>query len=256
MRAISLTAAALAAAVALSGGRGAALVIPPPSTPEPDQHAVTPAPEPTLGNASALPLNSSLFFVLDDPISSRTSSRGTFARAHLRDAMVVAGETIAPAGTPVQIEILKSDRAKMGNVDGSVDIYFEPLVLPSGVKLPLRTPTEHIDAHLAAGRAYTRGVTDTIGDIFIPYHVAYRMLRKGIELDLRPGTVVRARTAAIVGSRAGRVVIATPPPFDLNVDKPAPNFPLHELAEPVGVPPIPTKHPKPATPSPVATATP
>lgn len=256
MRTIGLTVAALAAAVALCGGRGSALVIPPPSTPEPGAHPATPAPEPTLGAGSTLPLDSSLFLVLDQPINSRTSNGGTSVRAHLRDALVVGGTTIAPAGTAVQVAILKTERAQIGNVDGSVDIYFEPLHLPSGTVLPLRTPTEHLNPHLTAGASSTRGITDTVGDIFIPYHYMYHVLRKGMEVDLRAGTVLRARTAAIVGTSAGRVVVATPPPFSLNVEKPAANFPRHELAEPVGVTPLPTKQPVPATPSPAATATP
>jgi len=64
----------------------AALAIPPPATPEPGTRASS-APVPSA--VDTLPLDSSLFFVLDDPISSKSSKRGSFARAHLRDALVV-----------------------------------------------------------------------------------------------------------------------------------------------------------------------
>src|SRR5947199_9744997 len=105
--------------------------------------SASPLPEPSASN-NDLPNNSSLFFVLDGDVSSH-SQEGTLVRAHLRDPLVVGGVTAAPAGAPVAIRITHSSGAQMANVDGSVDIYFEPLTLANGAALPLLTPTAHID---------------------------------------------------------------------------------------------------------------
>jgi hypothetical protein len=242
--------AAACAAAAVGAGPQAARAIPvptpPPSRAEP---ASTPSSTP---NSTILPLDSSLFFVLDGTISSH-SKPGTVVRAHLRDPIVLNGVTIAPAGTPVDIEVTQSSPAQAGNIDGSVDVYFDALTLDGGKKLPLVTPTAHISPHMSAGQVSTRGITDTVGDIFIPGHVLYHMLRKGGDVTLRPGTVIRARTAATISlSHHGAYAISTPPPFNTSLETPHPAF----VPAPVYTPP--GFHPPTPKPSPSAkpTATP
>ena len=68
-------------------------------TPEPHGPAPTPSPSPS-PNPNELPFDSSLIFVLDDRISSDKSRTDDVVRTHLRDPIVLAGRTIAPAGTP------------------------------------------------------------------------------------------------------------------------------------------------------------
>jgi hypothetical protein len=190
--------------------------------------------------------------VLDDTLSSRSSQAGSIVRAHLRDPIVVSGKTIAPVGTLVEIEVTQSDRAHMANEDGWLEVYFKALKLPNGKRIPLITPTPHIDPHVTVGQESTREVTDTVGDIFIPGHYIYHMLRKGRDVVLGPGTVLRARTGASISVAAGAVVIATPQPFLTVRDTPHPGF----IPAPVYTPPgfhLPT--PKPS-PSPHPTSTP
>lgn len=204
-----------------------------------------------VANTTQFPLDSSVFFVLDDTISSKESS-GTIARAHLRDPIILDGVTIAAAGTPVLIEVTHASAAQMGNVDGSVDIFFEPLQLADGKTLPLVTPTSHLDPQMSAGAQSTRGVTDTVGDIFIPYHVLYHVLRKGSDVTLKRGTVIRARTGAALHVARGVLVMTTPAPLVTSADTPHPAFMPEPLATPPGyIPPA----PKP-TPSIHATPTP
>jgi hypothetical protein len=194
-------------------------------------------------NATELPLDSSLFFVLDGTISSRLKP-GTVVRAHLREPLVVNGTTVASAGTPVDIEVYQTTPAHMGNEDGSVDIYFEPMHLADGKDLPLTTPTAHIDPHVSVGQYNTRAVTDTIGDIFIPGHYIYHILRKGRDVVLGPGTVLRARTGASITVRDRAVVLATPQPFVTTSDTPAPVFIPAPMYTPPGfVPPTPKPSP-------------
>jgi len=201
-----------------------------------------PLPEPS-GTKTDLPPSSSLFFVLDGEISSRGQA-GTLVQAHLRDPIVIGGMTAAPVGTLMQVRIVRTQGAQMANVDGSVDIYFEPLTLTNGRQLPLVTPVGHIDPHLSAGQASTRGITDTVGDIIIPYHLLYHMLRKGMEVDLRPGTVLRARTAAELRIAAGSIVVITPPAIAGAADAPRPAFKPASVATPPGfVPPTPKPSP-------------
>jgi hypothetical protein len=204
-------------------------------------------------NSTVLPLNSSLFFVLDDTISSH-SKVGSVARAHLRDAIVLDGVTVARAGTPVNIEVTQSSAAQVGGVDGSVEIYFEDLALGGKLSLPLSTPTARINPHMSAGQQSTQGIEDTIGDIFIPGHVIYHMFRKGGDVTLRPGTVIRARTAATLRVSHGAIAIATPQPFITTDDTPAPAFSVAPMYTPPGYHP-PTPKPSPS-PSPNSTHTP
>lgn len=216
-----------------------------------------PAPAPAVAlRAGTLPLGTSLFFVLDGTIDSQNAKPGSTVRAHLRSPLVVGGRTVAPAGTPALIRITQVQPAKMANENGSVDIYFEPLVLPGGTQVPLITPTGHIDPHLSAGQANTRGVTDTVGDILIPYHYVYHVLRKGLAVDLRPGTVIRARTGATLRIKDGVVAVSTPPPFIMAPDTPHPAFSPAPLYTPPGFR-LPTPKPTPTvTPVPRPSVTP
>lgn len=237
-------AAACAVAAAGAGPREArAIVIPTPPPPPRTEPTAAPSGTP---NSTVLPLNSSLFFVLDGSISSR-SKAGTVVRAHLRDPIVLNGVTIAPAGTPVDLQVTESSAAQAGNVDGFVDVYFNALPLAGGKLLPLTTPSAHIDPHATAGQQSTRAITDTVGDIFIPGHVLYHMLRKGADVTLRPGTVIRARTAAGVSlAHGGTVAISTPAPFVKSLDTPVPAFVPAPVYTPPGFQP-PTPKPSPST---------
>jgi hypothetical protein len=202
---------------------------PPPPRNEPvtDTNLTTP-------NSVVLPLNSSLFFVLDDTISSHEKA-GTAVRAHLRDPIVLGGQTIARAGTPVTIAVTQASPAQVGNVDGFVEMYFEALTLASGKVLPLTTPTALVNPRVTAGQSSTRDITDTVGDIFIPGHFLYHMLRKGSDITLRPGTIIRARTAATLRvARGGVVAVSTPPPFASSLDTPHPGFDPAPFATPPG----------------------
>jgi hypothetical protein len=171
--------------------------------------------------------------VLDDTISSR-SKAGSVAHAHLRDPIVLNNTTVARAGTPVDIVITQTSAAQAGNVDGFVEIYFQALPLASGKMLPLTTPSAHINPHMSAGQASTRGITDTVGDIFIPGHYIYHIFRKGSDVTLRPGTIIRARTAATLHVAKGVVAVSTPPPFSTSLDTPHPAFVPAPLATPPG----------------------
>ncbi|MBV8244359.1 MAG: hypothetical protein JOZ38_00405 [Candidatus Eremiobacteraeota bacterium] len=173
--------------------------------------------------------------------------------AHLRDALVVDGRTLAPAGAPELIKIENSRAAQAPDVDGSVEIYFEPLKLTDGRTLPLRTPIAHIDHHLTTGQADTQEITDTLEDIFIPYHYMWRILaRKGQDVNLGPGTQVRASTAATIRVDRNGVSIVTPPPLKLNDDVPKAAFspnPFYTVP-PTHAPPAPRRTQSPATPPP------
>ena len=244
-----VAAASAAAAFACNTGTAYAIVLPTPPPPPRVEPTSTPTGTP---NSTVLPLNSSLFFVLDDTVSSHTKP-GTIARAHLRDAIVLDGITVAPAGSPVEIEVSQSAAAQVGNIDGTVEIYFKDLPLRGGRSLALITPTARINPRMTAGQESTQEVTDTVGDIFIPGHILWHALRKGSDVTLRPGTVVRARTAAALSVAHGVLAISTPAPFVTVSDTPHPTFEALPLATPPGFIP---KTPKPSptvTPAPTAT---
>ena len=201
--------------------------------------------------------------VLDDAIGSAISQRNQVARAHLKDALSIGGTVLAPAGTPVSIDIIGSQAAKAGDVYGYVDISIEPIVLTDGSRLPLRAPYSHLTVNTTAGHEATVGVEDTIGDIFIPGHIIYRALRRGRNVTLPVGSMVRTRTLGSVSINArGEVGISTPAPVSMPSSAPVSDFrPLpfatqsiqrpNQKPTPYRATPEPTDSP---TPSPVSTA--
>jgi hypothetical protein len=182
-----------------------------------------------------LPFDSTLLFVLDDPISSKSSKPGQIVRAHLKSAIVVGGRTVAPAGTPAQIRIIDTSAADILDTYGFVDIFFEPMMLGDGRALPLRTPVARLAPNVSAGHESTVAAEDTAGDIFVPYYPLWQIMRKGKNFVLGPGSVIPANTEATVTAQPdGTIAVVTPPPLAAGSDAPESAFPLSPLATPFG----------------------
>ena len=218
----------------------------------------SPSSAPSIG---VLPFDSTLLFVVDDPISSKSSRAGQIVRAHLKDAIVVGGRTLAPAGTPATIRIVDSSGADIADTYGFVDIFFEPLRLPDGRTLPLRAPVARLAPRVSSGHESTVGAEDTVGDIFVPYYPLWQIFRKGKNFVLGAGSELPARTEATITAQSnGTIAIATPRPLPLRNDTPSSVFPVEPMATPIGGLPTPV-HAKPlpsptATPAPSPTPTP
>jgi len=180
---------------------------------------------------------------------------GMSVNAHLRDALILNGVTLAPAGTAMTLIVSAAAPAKIGGIDGSIDFYFKPLDLGRYGALPIRAALSHVAIERSAGRAATRDTLDTAGDIFIPGYVLFHALRKGQNVVLPAGTAIRARTtASIDAADAQDVVIATPAPLRLSGDRPfSPFTPLPLFTE---RPTVPQRSPSPSpSPSPSAAPT-
>ena len=234
VRALTITAAVLTAAIFFGPARAFAVPTVQPSA--------LPSAEPTSlpRDITVLPLGSSLFFVLDDRLSSKYNRSGDTVRAHLKNALELGGTVVAAAGTPMFIKIDDVHGAKAPDEDGSLDIYFEPLTLSNGSTLPLHTPTSHLTVRVTAGEESTAGVTDTLKDIFIPYHYLYRAFRKGADLELGAGTLLRARTGATIdASKAGVISIIAAPPITTSIDTPHADYkPMPLSTAPPKPPPL------------------
>jgi hypothetical protein len=192
--------------------------LPPPQAPKTNP---TTSPTPLAGGAQ-LPYGSALLFVLDDRISSAKTAAGTTIRMHLKGPLIVNGVTLAPAGAPGALSVVMARRAASGDLDGAITIHLDPFALPGRPqKLPIRAFHEYLTIEMSAGQSSTRGTTDTIADIFVPYHFIYHAFRKGHEMVVPAGSTLRAETNATVEVRNARdVVIAPPPPFVSNYDTP------------------------------------
>jgi len=210
---------------------GTSSAYPAPPTPTPkSQPSDTPVPA---GNV--LPLDSTLIFVLDDPISSKGAPKGQIVRAHLKSDLVVGGHTLAPAGTPAQIRIVDNAPADIGDVYGFVDIFFEPLALPDGRSLPIHAPAGRLEPHVSGGHESTVEAEDTVGDIFVPYYGFYQIFRKGKNFVLPAGSDIPARTEATITAQPnGSIAIVTPRPMPHMTDVPAATFPVEPVATPIG----------------------
>lgn len=171
-----------------------------------------------------LPLDSQLTFVLDGTISSARSKANDIVKAHLENALVVHGATVAPAGTPVEIKIVDAQPAENPDIYGFVDIFFRPMRLPDGRSLPLHAPASHLNVNVSAGHASTAAVENTIGDIFAPTLLLH-VFRKGHNFVLEPGAHINARTdATIVVAANGTFAIQTPLPIVLDAETPVSSF--------------------------------
>ena len=197
--------------------------------------------------------------MLDDAISSKTSKAGQLVRAHLKNAIVVGGHTVAPAGAPVSIRIIDSSASDIMDTYGFVDIFFEPMRLAGGGTLPLRTPVARLAPNVSAGHQSTVEAEDTAGDIFVPYYPIYQILRKGKNFVLGPGSVIPANAEATITAQPnGSIAVVTPPPIIRDTEAPTATFPLSPLATPFG-PAAETPRPRTRTtpsPSPSPTVTP
>ncbi|HTU81441.1 MAG TPA: hypothetical protein VMF61_04880 [Candidatus Acidoferrales bacterium] len=249
-------------------GAGAAGAYPLPPTPPP---TASPSPSPA-PSGNVFPFDSNLTFVIDDPISSKSASPGQVVRAHLENALVVGGRTVAPAGAPEIIKIVDSSKADIGDVYGFVDIFFEPLRLPDGRVLPVRAPVARLAPRVSAGHESTVEWEDTIEDQVIPYHFLYHIFRKGKNFVLRPGSELPAHTEATLTELPnGTVAIQTPMPPPQDTSMPKSSFPVEPVATPfgpnggspihgrraTGLPsPTPTASPPPASPAPAPTSSP
>ncbi len=189
------------------------------ATPAP---SATPSASPT--PLKDLPISSSLFFVLDDTLKSYGVPDDTIVRAHLKSALVIDGVTVAEAGAPEQIKILSSHGASAGDQSGYVDIYFLPFPLKDGTALSLRAPTMRLTPRVTTGQESTIGIADTVGDIFVPYYFLASQFRKGKNVVLKPGFVLRARTAESLSIEHGAVVVKPAAPIAVATSTPHPAF--------------------------------
>jgi hypothetical protein len=241
----------------------AAQALPPPQAPI---GVATASPSPAPSGAT-LAYGSTLLFVLDDKIDSRSTRPGTTIRLHLKDALVVNGVALAPAGAPETLEIVNTHAAASGDNDGSVEIHLDPFVLPKpALSVPIRAYHEYLTKERSAGNIATRDTTDTIGDIFIPYHVLYHVFRPGQQFVLEPGTVMKTEIAVTIdASNPQAVVLTTPPPFESTYDMPHSDLtpqPLYTPAPerphplPHGHPTLPPTSPPTSAPVPTASAAP
>ena len=224
----------------------AAQALPPPAAP-----VGGPTSSPTAAPTGAtLPYGSTLVFVLDDKIDSRATRPGTTIHMHLKAPLVVNGATLAPASAPATLVIVNTHGAASGDEDGSVQLHVDPLVLPGlGVTVPIRAYHEYLTMERSAGQLATRDTADTIGDIFIPWHVLYHAFRPGQQYVLQPGTELKTQTAATIdASNPHAIVLTTPPPFESTYDPPHSDLTPQPLFTPAPERPHPLPHGRPTLP--------
>jgi hypothetical protein len=132
------------------------------------------------------------------------------------------------------------------------------LTLPGRGSLPVTPLHEFVNIDRTAGHDSTGTLADEAVEVFVPLYSIAKVFRKGRELTLPRGSIVRARTdASIDASSVQHVIIATPAPYQLETDVPHAVFtpiPLYTASPSMLNPPRHSRA-KP-TPTPEATATP
>ncbi len=236
-----------------------ALPVPTPPPPLPRSATATPS-APPLG--PVLPYGSPIFFVLDDKVNSGTTAPGTVVHMHLRAPLVLDGTTLAPAGAPATFTVVNTSKAQTGDVDGAIQIHLDPFAIEDGkLTLPIRAYHEYLTVEMTAGQLSTRGATDEIADVFVPYHSIYHALRKGRQMVLPQGSVLRAETDATLNATDPKApTISTPPPFVSTFDAPHADLTPAPFYTPNPIRPHPlpkgkaTLPPRPPSPSPAASS--
>lgn len=199
-----------------------------------------------------MPYGTQLLFVLDDPLSSSASKAGDTVRMHLKEALIVHGTVVAPAGTPASLLIVDTSAAKILDTYGFIDIFVEPLKLPDGRAIPLGVAATRLRPRDTAGHESTVAVEDTIEDIVVPYAGLFQIFRKGRNFVLSPGAELQAHIDATLVATPHGVVVETPQPFAASIATPHAAFQALPIARPMpSAPPAPTVAPPPVTPSPV-----
>jgi len=209
-----------------------------------------------------LPYGSPIFFVLDDKVNSGTTAPGTVVHMHLRAPLVLDGTTLAPAGAPATFTVVNTSKAQTGDVDGAIQIHLDPFAIEDGkLTLPIRAYHEYLTVEMTAGQLSTRGATDEIADVFVPYHSIYHALRKGRQMVLPQGSVLRAETDATLNATDPKApTISTPPPFVSTFDAPHADLTPAPFYTPNPIRPHPlpkgkaTLPPRPPSPSPAASS--
>jgi hypothetical protein len=225
--------------------------------PETTPHAkasptATPSPPP-----NEFPIGSTIDLVLEGTISSGSSKANDVVQAHLKNAIVIMGTTVAAAGAPVRIRIVDAKPADNPDIYGYVDIYMFPLLLANGAEIPIRPPSTHLNVDISAGHESTVGIEDTVGDIFTP-GLLFHVFRKGRNFVLEPGAVIHARTQATIAlSRSGTVSVVTPAPMIIDAQTPHSSFNAMPLSTPAEIDKrklqMPTENPYSPFPSPTPT---
>lgn len=157
-----------------------------------------------------LPAGTPEVIVLDHTINTAQIEPGDIVPAHLRQAIVLRGKTLAQAGTQVHLIVTEVRRSGNG-VSGEVLLRAEPLRLNDDLSLPVRLMHPALSPLLVLANG---------DDVTVPAK-ARSELRQGTELILPAGTLLRARTAATVdATNAEKMVVVTPPPFTISTERP------------------------------------
>jgi hypothetical protein len=158
-----------------------------------------------------LSAGSILTIVLDHTVSTAELEPGAIIPAHLRDAIVVRGKTLAKAGAPLHLIVTEVRRAGNG-VGGEVVLRVEPVHLEDELNLPMRLLHPALSATLVLANP---------DDITLPAKEKTSPPVRGSDLTLVPGTLLRARTMATVDATdPNKTVLATPLPYTLSTDRP------------------------------------
>ena len=179
-----------------------------------------------------LPAGTTQTIVLDQQIDSAETEPGTLVRAHLRDPIVVRGKTLAPAGAQVQLIVSATRRSSEG-VSGQIMLRLEPpLHLSDGLNLPMRLLYPVLSPLLVAANTT---------DITLPPDAKIEQIKRGADLILPKGTMLRAKTTVTLdATNSQQDMLVAPAPYTISTEKPYAAF------TPI---PLVTYHPR-ATPPP------
>jgi hypothetical protein len=187
----------LAAALCLASAGAAAQTVAPP--PPPAQSPPPSAAQPPPAACCRVPAGTPVVVEIVDPLSSKTQKAGDKFNLRLAGAIVVDGETVAPAGAAGVGEVIDAEPPGMGGRAGRL-ILAARYVESGGVRIPLRAMRLS-----ASGKDYSDAALATSAFVGV-----FGLAVQGGNVDYPTGTRANAKVAADVTLPA--VVVAPAPP--------------------------------------------
>jgi hypothetical protein len=179
------------------------------STERRDTVAPTPAPvTPTSpAGSNTLPAGTEMRAVLDDSINSRNDSAGRALLARIAgDVAGPGGEVLVPAGSEVQLTIVRLEPAKSRSAsDGKLSLRVDAITI-DGRPVPVHATVQPV-SHELRGRGVTAGEVEKVGVGTAAGAVAGRVITGKTKGAVIGGVVGAAGGAVVAAQTASRDVV-------------------------------------------------
>ena len=142
-----------------------------------------------------IPANTTIPLVLDYPISSKNTKRGSIINFKVAQDIYINDKVVIPMGTLASAEIIKATKRKCWGKSGKLTIKMKEVLLTDGRSIPLIAPNIEKRGVSKKGNAWT-WFWCTI--FFIPLNTIPPLCIKGENATLEEGLTIVAKTVETI----------------------------------------------------------